>query len=262
VDQTLPHTARTLAADLSALGLAAGDVVMMHSSMGSLGFVAGGAQAVVTALLDVLGPDGTLVVPTHTPENCDPAGWGNPSVPTHWWPIIRSDSPGFDPQRTPSRWMGVLAETVRMWPGAVRSNHPYVSCAAVGRYATDIVGSHPLADSHGEGSPLGAVNRLDGKVLLIGCGYDSNTSLHLAEARQESPPRAAYGASVRTTSGARWVTYEDVLVDEEDFEEIGEDFEATGAVTVGRLGQSTARLMAQRVLVEFATAWIAANRSR
>src|SRR3954468_14214842 len=104
---------------------------MMHWSMGSLGFVAGGTQAVVTALLDVLGPDGTLVVPTHMPENCDPAGWGNPPVPADWWPIIRSGSPGFDPRRTPSRWMGVLPETVRMWPGAVRSDHPYVSCAAI-----------------------------------------------------------------------------------------------------------------------------------
>jgi aminoglycoside 3-N-acetyltransferase len=253
---------RTLIADLQALGIQPGDVVMMHSSMSSLGFVVGGAQAVVTALLDVLGPDGTLVVPAHTSENCDPAGWQNPPVPEDWWPVIRSEAPGFDPQRTPTRWMGVIAETVRTWPGALRSTHPYVSCAAVGKHAKEIVGEHPLADSHGEGSPLGAVNRLDGKVLLLGCGYDSNTSLHLAEARQESPPKATFGASVRTPAGSEWIIYEDVLVDEDDFEDIGEAFEATGSATVGRVGESTARLMAQRVLVDFAKDWMATHRKK
>src|SRR5687768_2870661 len=105
---------------------------MLHSSMHSVGFVAGGAQAVVQALLDVLGPEGTLVVPTHTPENTDPAGWSRPPVPQAWWATIREETPGFDPDRTPSRWMGRIAETVRCWPGALRSDHPQVSCAAIG----------------------------------------------------------------------------------------------------------------------------------
>ena len=81
--------------------------------------VVGGAQAVVQALLDVLGPDGTLVVPTQTGDNSDPADWTNPPVPRSWWPVIREQTPGFDKSRTQSRWMGVIAETVRTWPGAV-----------------------------------------------------------------------------------------------------------------------------------------------
>jgi len=58
----MPHTATTLATDLRALGVAAGDVVLLHSSNKSLGYVVGGAQAFVQAMLDVLGPGGTLVV--------------------------------------------------------------------------------------------------------------------------------------------------------------------------------------------------------
>src|SRR5919107_1643658 len=96
-----PATVRTMAADLRALGAAPGDVLLMHSSYRSLRTVAGGPQAVVQALLDVLGPDGTLVVPTHTPENTDPATWVNPPVPEDWWPIIREGAPGFDVDRTP-----------------------------------------------------------------------------------------------------------------------------------------------------------------
>ena len=124
MDQLAPYTVQSLGSDLRALGVTAGDTVLAHSSASSLGFVAGGAQAVVQALLDVLGPEGTLVVPTHTPDNTDPADWCNPPVPESWWPAIRSQAPGFDPSRTPSRWMGVIAETVRTWPGSAAQRSP------------------------------------------------------------------------------------------------------------------------------------------
>ncbi|MEH1016510.1 AAC(3) family N-acetyltransferase [Micromonospora sp. CPCC 206060] len=176
--------------------------------------------------------------PTHTPDNTDPASWRNPPVPPAWWPVIRQQAPGFDPRTTPSRWMGVVAEAVRTWPGAVRSDHPQVSFAALGQRAVEVTAGHRLDDALGEGSPLGAVYRLDGRVLLLGCGYDSNTSLHLAEYRQPSPPRETTGSSVRTSDGAyRWAEWTDIAVDERDFPQLGTDFEATGAVAVGPRGR-------------------------
>ncbi|WP_091100158.1 aminoglycoside N(3)-acetyltransferase [Micromonospora citrea] len=263
MDQPAPHTVESLAADLRDLGLSAGDVVLAHASVRSLGFVAGGAHALVAALLEVLGPAGTLVVPTHTPDNTDPAGWNSPPVPEAWWPVIRDHTPGFDPARTPSRYVGILPELVRTWPGALRSDHPQVSFAALGARAGEVVHGHRLDDALGERSPLGAVYRLDGKVLLLGCGHDANTSLHLAEWRQASPPRAEHGASVRgSDGGSHWLTWVDVLTDEDDFERLGADFEATGAVAEGRVGQATARLMAQRAVVDFATDWMAVHRRR
>ncbi|WP_223256590.1 AAC(3) family N-acetyltransferase [Micromonospora endophytica] len=67
-----------------------------------------------------------------------------------------------------------------------------------------------------------------------------------------SPPRAATGSSVRQPDGTgRWTTWVDVDVDESDFDRLGADFEAAGA---------TAYLISQPVLVDFATAWMAANR--
>lgn len=260
MDQHLPHTVVSLTADLRGIGVAPGDIVMLHSSMRSLGYVAGGPQSVVQALLDVLGEDGTLVVPAHTPDNSDPAGWQHPPVPQSWWPVIREGTPGYDPARTPSRWMGRIAETVRTWPGAIRSDHPQVSCAALGRRAAEIVASHPLDDPHGDGSPLGAINRLDGKVLLLGCDHGTNTSLHLAETRQPSPPLSTTGSAVLGADGrSRWVTWTQVTTGEEIFPQLGEAFDATGAVTIGRVGAATARLMSQRALVDFGTEWIAAN---
>lgn len=261
VNQDVPFTVSSLAADLRALGLVAGDTVMVHSSMRSVGFVVGDVQAVVGALLAVVGVEGTLVVPTHTPHNSDPVDWRNPPVPEAWWPVIRTENPGFDPVLTPSRWVGVLPEAVRRWPGAVRSAHPQVSVAALGAGAVEVAGVHPLGDGLGDGSPLGVVYRRDGKVLLLGCGHDSNTSLHLAECRQVRPPRSDHGSAVRGADGvSRWVTWSETTADESDFVELGAAFEATGAVSVGRVGGATARLMSQRALVDFATVWIRENR--
>ncbi|TDB79062.1 aminoglycoside N(3)-acetyltransferase [Micromonospora sp. KC721] len=261
MDQLAPHTVQSLASELRALGLTSGDVLLLHSSNRNLGFVAGGPQAVVRAVLDVLGPEGTLVVPTHTPDNTDPAGWQHPPVPEAWWPVIREHTPGFGRSCTPSRRMGVIAEVVRTWPGALRSNHPQVSFAALGRNAASVVDGHQLDDALGENSPLGAVYRLDGKVLLLGCGHRSNTSLHLAECRQVSPPQAVTGSSVRQPDGTdRWTTWVDVVADEGDFDRLGAEFEATGAVVIGQVGSAAARLISQPVLVDFATAWMAANR--
>jgi aminoglycoside 3-N-acetyltransferase len=265
MDQDAPHTVGSLAAQLRHLGVESGDVVLLHSSMKSLGFVVGGSQAVVQALLDVIGPTGTLAVPTHTSDNSDPAEWQHPPVPETWWPVIREQAPGFDPAASPSRSMGVIAETVRTWPGALRSNHPFVSFAAVGAHAADITAHHQLDDALGEHSPLGAVYRQDGKVLLLGCGHDSNTSLHLAEWRQPSPPRGEHGSSVRQPDGtSQWVTWTDVLEEEDDFEQLGADFEAAAGpadLSLGPIGNATGRLMPQRRLVDFATGWIAANRA-
>ncbi|NMO53548.1 AAC(3) family N-acetyltransferase [Actinoplanes sp. TBRC 11911] len=253
-------TRDTLTADLRRLGLGDGAVVVVHSAYRSLGFVVGGPQAVVEALLGVAG---TLVVPTHTSENTDPASWGNPPVPSSMWEAIRHEAPGFDVGRTPaSRWMGVLAELVRNWPGALRSDHPQVSFAAVGARAAEIVGDHARADGLGERSPIGAVYRLDGRILLLGCGYESNTSLHLAESRIAAAPRHVTGSSIRGRDGrARWETWSEVAVDASDFGLLGEAFEKTGAVSVGAVGSATARLMSQREVVDFAGDWIPRHRA-
>lgn len=137
-------TRDSLASDLRAMGLRAGETLLVHSSLSSLGWVCGGPGVVVRALLDALGDSGTLVVPTHSADNSDPAYWENPPVPEAWWADIRASTPVFDARTTRTLGVGVVPETVRNWPGAVRSCHPQTSFAAVGPRAAAIVEGHAL----------------------------------------------------------------------------------------------------------------------
>ncbi|HTE59814.1 MAG TPA: AAC(3) family N-acetyltransferase [Solirubrobacteraceae bacterium] len=256
-----PVTREGLAADLGRLGVRPGGVLLVHSSLSSLGWVCGGAQAVVEALLDALGPDGTLVVPTHTTGNSDPSSWQAPPVPEDWWPVIRATMPPYDPVITPARGLGVVTELARTWPGARRSAHPQDSFAAIGPHADEVTAGHTPASGFGERSPLARIHDLDGDVLLLGVGHGSNTSLHLAEHRVPDPRREAYGAAVMGPDGRRWATWEDVVADETDFERLGAAFDATGATRVGSVGAGAARLMRQRELVAFAVAWMVEHRA-
>jgi aminoglycoside 3-N-acetyltransferase len=256
-----PVTVSALTADLHCLGVEAGDTLLVHSSLSALGWVCGDAPAVVDALMDVLTPTGTLVMPTHTTQYTDPTFWSAPPVPDHWVPQIRESMPPFRPAVTPSRGMGAVPECFRSYPGVSRSEHPFYSFAAWGADAETVVAAHTPDDGLGESSPLARVYDLGGKVLLLGVGHDRNTSLHLAEHRGDFPKERTSDGAPLVREGERvWVSFEDIEQDTEDFPEVGAAFERGDAVREGDVGAATAKLMAQPELVDFATEWFGANR--
>jgi aminoglycoside 3-N-acetyltransferase len=183
------NTVDSLVPDFKRLGLEKGMNIIVHSSLSSLGYVSGGAVAVVQALMRVITDQGTIVMPTHTTDNTDPSMWEKPPVPKDWWPIIRETMPAFHPSYTPTRGMGKIVEVFRTFPNVLRSNHPIVSFAAWGQHASRITAEHSLDNPMGEGSPLARLYELNGSILLIGVGYDSNSSFHLAEYRQNKQVR-------------------------------------------------------------------------
>lgn len=253
-----PGTAGGIARQLRELGLPAGATVIVHSSLSRLGWVAGGAQAVVQALLIALGPDGTLVMPAHSRQLTEPADWGNPPVPESWWEIIRQETPAFDPRVTPTYYMGAIVECFRSFPGVLRSDHPTVSFAAAGPLAAKLLDGHALDDGLGEGSPLARLYEADARVLLLGVGHDNNTSLHLAEYRADAPKKYLRQGSPMTVDGERrWVTYRELADDTSLFAPLGADFaEITGGERAGPVGAGTGRLMRQRALVDFGARWL------
>lgn len=248
---------------LRSVGLQSGDAVMVHTSLGKIGYVCGGAQAVIEALIEVVGQEGTVMMPSQSWKNLDP------ETGVHWdadesdWQRIRDHWPAYNKTITPTNTMGAVAEMFRSWPGAVRSDHPARSVAAWGKHAEYLTKNHDLSDIFGETSPLAKFYKLDGKVLLIGVGYDKNTSLHLADVRAEYPGKhTCVEHSAVLENGRRvWKAYETLFVDGEDFPAIGAAFEAARPVKKATVGQTELSLMRQRELVDFAVEWIEKNRT-
>ncbi|MFD8431483.1 aminoglycoside N(3)-acetyltransferase [Streptomyces coelicoflavus] len=250
-------TRGTLAAGLRELGVRTGDTLLAHTSLSSLGWVCGGPVAVVRALLDVLGPDGTLVVPTQTGDLSDPALWTSPPVPEAWWESIRAATPPYDPLITPSRGVGVVPETVRTWPGARRSAHPQTSFAALGARAAEVVTGHATDCRLGERSPLATLERLDARVLLLGAGYDVCTAFHLAEYRIPGPM-----VEVGRPGPVGWERVREVSITSERFDELGHDFERDRPVVRGRVGAADVRLFPLPDAVAYAERWLPLHRPR
>lgn len=256
-----PVTVPSLVADLRELGVDAGDTLVVHSSLSALGWVCGGAQAVVDALRETVRADGTLVLPTHTGQYTDPANWSNPPVPDAWVERIPEAMPAFRPDVTPTRSMGAVPECFRSYPDVVRSRHPTFSFAAWGADAEAIVADHPFEYGLGEGSPLARVYDRGGDVLLLGVGHDRNTSLHLAEYRADVPTETvANRAPIREEGERVVVEYDDIETDSEDFSDLGAAFERRVGLLEGSVGAAPAKLADQRALVDFAVEWFETNR--
>ncbi len=246
-----------------AIGIKEGSIVMVHTSLSNIGYVCGGAQTMIEALIETVGEEGTIMMPTQSWKNLDPEDGVHWDVEKEYWQVIRDNWPAYDKQKTPTNTMGAVAEMFRSWPGTIRSDHPARSVAAWGKYAEYLVADHDLSDIFGEGSPIGRFYELDGSVLLIGVGYDKNTSLHLADSRADHPGKHnCIEHSAIMENGQRvWKEYETLYVDGEDFDEIGSAFEETGSVRKIGLGNAILRIMEQRKLVDFAVEWIEHHRS-
>ncbi|PZD93059.1 aminoglycoside N(3)-acetyltransferase [Paenibacillus sambharensis] len=257
-----PVTLSSLKEELDALGVREGDTVIVHSSLSSLGWVCGGPQTVVQALMAAVGSGGTVVMPAQSGDWSDPAGWGNPAVPQEWIEIIYKEMPAFDPAVTPTREMGRIAELFRTFPGTMRSSHPQSSFSANGRQAAYITAEHPLTPQFGEASPLGKLYELDAKVLLLGAGYDSCTSFHLAETQLDGMPEKQMGTAMLEQGERVWKTFTDYAYDADDFADLGADMEGRVAVKLGRIGRAECRLFSVKEAVDYAKAWLADNRPK
>ena len=197
LEQQAPHIDRqAIAASLRALGIAAGDTVLMHSSLKSLGYVDGGPRAVLEAVFDAVSPGGTLVVPTYYM----PGGTIYSTCRTEGY-VFDRDQHGTG--------LGALPTTFLTLPGVVRGIHPTHSLSALGPQAVYVVGDHHRAAStFGPDSPWDRCLKLDAKVLGLGVSLHPVAYYHaLEDAMGERFPlpvrmREVYPVKCRAADGA------------------------------------------------------------
>ena len=259
---TKPNTITSLKRDFEALGVKPGANIIMHSSLSKIGWTVGGPVSVIRAIMQVLTLEGTLVMPTFSGENSDPSNWEHPPVPESWWDTIRKEMPAFEPQITPARGLGRVIDTFRTWPGVLRSNHPVSSFAAWGKQAKFITENHELTGDLGEGSPISRLYELDGQILLVGVSHENNSSIHLAEYRSDFPGKKYNntGCAMLINNQRKWVEWEELDLNSDDFEQLGTDFESKINYKPGKIGIAETRLISLRAIVDFGVEWLKQNR--
>lgn len=269
-----------LTLELTALGVRHGGVLMVHARISALGWVVGGSGAIVQALLDALGPDGTLIAYAGWEDDpYDVAQW-----PAAWRAAYEADLPPFDPHTAEAvHANGRLPERIRTWPGAVRSHQPEAGIVAVGRRADWLAADHPMDDAYGAGSPLAKLVEADGQVLMLGAPLSTVTLLHHAEAtaRVAKKRRVVYRMPLLSNGQTIWREFQDIdtangafpyelVADEvattpgigperDPFEAIARQALAAGIGGEGRVGAAPSVLFPARGLHRFAKTWLEAR---
>src|SRR5512141_630675 len=156
------HSRPQLSADLRALGVVPGDVLMVHASVRAVGEVAGGPDEIHLALKDAVTDQGTLLMYASCPRYVDEVGRGNLSAREE--AEVLEKLPAFDPETArASRENGVLVEFLRTWPGS-RVNRHVARFVAWGRQAEHLFSHQPWSYPFGRGSALDRFVALDGKI--------------------------------------------------------------------------------------------------
>lgn len=251
------QTRRAVRADLAAIGVAPGDSLMVHAGLRSIGPVLGGADAVIAALRDAVGPTGTLLA--YADWQGDDAALADPA--------LRDDIPPFDVKTSrASRDYGAFAEMLRTTPGALRSANPGASCVALGQRAEFFVADHAMNFGYGPDSPFGELVAAEGKVLMLGAPLDAMTLLHHAEhyARLSDKPIRRYEAPILVDGEVVWRSFEEFNTSDPIVKSLPDDYFAlvveafleTGRGKRGTIGKAPSVLVPAADIVRFAIAWL------
>ena len=246
-----------LARHIEALGLSSGDAVLVHAGLRSLGPILGGPDTLIASIGDVIGPAGTILA------YCD---WQAEEAVMDD-PRLRPFVPPFDPARSRSiRDYGALPELLRTTPGASRSGNPGASCAALGERSQWFTADHALDYGYGPQSPFGKLVEAGGKTMLIGAPLDTMTLLHHAEHLANIPNKRIrrYEAPMWIEGATVWRQFEefdtgDPVVpglDDDYFEDIVEEFLASGEGRRGLIGNAPSVLVQAAPIVRFAVNWL------
>ncbi len=232
-------TRRDIVEGLRQLGVSSGDVILVHSSLKRFGRVEGGVETVIDALLEAVGPNGTVMAPTLTGAADHNAA--NPPV--------------FDVRETPC-WTGIIPETFRQRPEAVRSLHPTHSVAAIGPHAEYLTKDHHTCQTPcGPDSPYLRLVELDGKVVFLGVSLSSCTLLHgveeLAQVDYHMQAEPATAAVTDPSGRVRRVTaYLHLWRTARQYPVLEPILLEEGILTIGKIGDAEIRVLRAKPTVD------------
>jgi aminoglycoside 3-N-acetyltransferase len=241
---------------------------MVHSSMRAVGPILGGPNEMIEALLESVGTTGTVMMYVDWEEGAQ--GYTRTDRAMHLSPALLDAWPAFDPRKARAdRSCGILPEFLRTWPGAVRSENPGASVAAVGARAEWICADHPMDYGYGPGSPLAKLVEAQGRVLLLGSPLENVTLLHYAEHMARLPAKRVirYREKLLRRGVAEWVEIEefdtgDPVVDaapEDHFDRLMRAYLEDVEVLTGMVGGARTYLVEAAPLHRFAVAWLERN---
>ena len=232
-------TRQQIAAALGEIGVRGGSVLFVHSSLSSIGTVAGGASEAVAAIREVLGGEGTLAVPAFT--------FSHPGGPV------------FDPRRERSQ-MGAISEEVRSLAEARRSRHYLHSVAAAGPRSAELTCRHGASAWAADG-PFWQLFELDADILLLGVPYTRCTQFHVVEQMVQVPYRqwVPVEAQILEADGSRRSLPTSAYGPKKgfpgnDFNKFGRLLEERGLAGKGRVGNAVCRLLRARDVLEVGVA--------
>ena len=267
-------TGKQLILDMRKLGLVEGQTVMVHASMKSLGPVVGGPQTILDSLLEVLTPNGTLMMLAGWADNpYDYFGVSFQEKIEDWTEEKRQEfyekSPAFDRDhsRADTRKMGILAEYLRTYPGAIRSRHP-LGYVAVGRLAHYVLKDQRWQYREGVGSPLEKLCQVEGKVLLLGAPTGTVTLLHHSEnlANIANKKNIRYKMPLYQEGERVWKDFEEYDFmngiapwPEDYFKVIVDNYIGEGLGKQGTVGQAECHLFDAKDLLHYGVAWMERN---
>lgn len=246
-----PISKTDLIEDFKKIGIKAGINLMVHSSLSQIGWVIGGAFTVVETLIELIGEEGTIVMPAATPYCLHPSQWNDDKIPKEWFNKISENLPFFNIQNTPTT-MGAIPETFRNWHGTFRSNHPVSSICARGKMANNLISKHSLPLSESINTPYEKVYNNDFKILLLGVGFNRCTMLHFGESLSNNPRYTSSKYQIVEDNIKKWAEIKDMANDNSTyFPQIGKEFLGFGKVNIGRIGHANSMLFSTKELVDF-----------
>lgn len=252
-------TKEDIKVQLSNIGVQRGMLLMIDSDFASLGYISGGAQTLVDALMETVGYDGTIVMPSFTLDNLDPACAGAKRILRESWDIVRENTLPFNRRLTPPSCDNPLVHQFLRNEGVLRSYHPIYSFAAWGKYAKIICDKHPLHFGLSKDSPLGKLSELNGFVLLAGCGYEACTMFQLARYSGDQLPIKILSSPIEQNNQMVWKDMLDLELDQSGFDVIGEVMEERKIVKNMYINAARCRFFSAREAVNIATAYFHIN---